>query len=175
MTSDAPFDAVHAFYAGFVHPLQVPAHVLALIGAALVAGRRGSWRLALAGFVSGLALGFAALIDAVAFDWAEEGLLAATFVSGALAALARPLPAVLPCALCLALGTALALDSPPEVATIGEANVVLLGTWCGASAVVAALARAAALMSRDWQRTGLRILGSWIAASAALVLALRLS
>lgn len=177
MTAETPLDAARAFTAGLVHPLGVPAHVLALVSAALLIGQSAPLRprLALASFVAGLALGFAAMIRAFAFDWAEESLLAAALLGGALVALARPLPSALPCALVSAMGAALALDSPPDVLTVREANIVVLGTLCGASAAVGALAQVTALLRRDWQRTGLRILGSWIAASAALVLALRLS
>jgi urease accessory protein len=54
------------------------------------------------------------------------------------------------------------------------AYVIMLGTWLGAVLVLVALAEVTARLTRHWQLIGLRVLGSWIAASAILVLALRL-
>jgi urease accessory protein len=71
-------------------------------------------------------------------------------------------------------GFALALDSPPEAISLTQANLTLLGTALSAIAFPVALGKLVSRLQRDWQRIGVRILGSWIAASAILVLALRL-
>jgi urease accessory protein len=71
-------------------------------------------------------------------------------------------------------GLAIALDSPPDTISVSEANLMLAGTACGASLLLIAIAETATRMTRPWQRIGLRVLASWIAASATLVLALRL-
>jgi hypothetical protein len=52
--------------------------------------------------------------------------------------------------------------------------LALIGTALSAMLLVVLLAALPPRFSRDWQRIGLRIVGSWIAASAVLVLALRL-
>ena len=49
------------------------------------------------------------------------------------------------------------------------------GTVLGATLILGLVAFAASRPTRDWQRIGVRILGSWAAASALLVLALRLA
>ena len=56
-----------------------------------------------------------------------------------------------------------------------EANLTLARHRVGATVVLTgACCELASRLTRDWQRIGARILGSWIAASAILVLALRL-
>jgi ABC-type phosphate/phosphonate transport system permease subunit len=51
--------------------------------------------------------------------------------------------------------------------------MTLIGTGLGACVAAAILAIGTSQLTRDWQRIGMRIVGSWIAASATLVLALR--
>ncbi len=96
-------------------------------------------------------------------------------MSGALVALARPLP-VLACAtLATATGIALGLDSPPRAISLNVAFLTLIGTGLGATLALAVVATATRILTRAWQKIGVRILGSWIAASAVLVLALHLA
>jgi len=73
-----------------------------------------------------------------------------------------------------AVGLAVALDSPPETISLRDANLALLGTAIGAVLVLLAVLQVATRLTRGWQRIGARIVGSWIAATAILVLALRL-
>ena len=98
-------------------------------------------------------------------------LLASGAVAGLLTAAAYPLPWVIPAAVLTAGGLCLIIDSVPAVISGAFA---LAGTALTATLIVAAVACAAAKLTRDWQRIGVRILGSWAAASALLVLALRL-
>jgi hypothetical protein len=57
---------------------------------------------------------------------------------------------------------------------IGEAYATLAGSAVGAYAMLLVIATVAGRANADWQRLGMRILGSWIAASAMLVLAVQL-
>jgi urease accessory protein len=126
------------FVAGLVHPLALPAHVLALLALGLLIGQQtaGTRHVSLAAFAAGVAVGLTAISFGVGETPAADVLLAAAFASGASAAIAHPLP-TLACALLAAIaGVALALE------------------W-------------------NWARLGGRILSSWIAASAILVLAVR--
>jgi urease accessory protein len=70
-------------------------------------------------------------------------------------------------------GIALGLDSPPEAISIAAAVAMLIGTGIGGGLAVAVIAAGASYLTRPWQQIGVRILGSWTAASAILVLALR--
>jgi hydrogenase/urease accessory protein HupE len=175
--ADAPFKGAGNFYGGLLHPLFVPAHVLAVVSTGLLIGRqrpRLRW-LAPASYVVGLAVGFAAMMSAYAPQFAAEVLLAAAAVSGGLVAFARPLPEILACALALTTGLALAFDSPPSVISVRDANVILIGTFCGAIVLLFAVVKVTSALRREWQRIGTRIFGSWIAASAVLVLTLQLA
>ena len=58
--------------------------------------------------------------------------------------------------------------------SVSEANLMLLGTGIGVLFWLLVVAVCASHVTGAWARVGLRILGSWIAASAILVLALRL-
>jgi urease accessory protein len=101
-------------------------------------------------------------------------LLAFAALAGLLVALARPLPHVLGWLLAGAIGVALALNSPPEAILLRDANVTLIGTALGATITLFILVQGTSRLGHASMRIGGRILGSWIAASAILVLALRL-
>jgi len=114
-----------------------------------------------------IALGYVPLL-------ASEGLLAASALTGLLVALDRPLPRWLSGLLAGTMGFALALDSPPEAISLREANLTLLGTAIGAAVVLIGLLLVTSRLTKGWPRVGARVLGSWIAGSAVLVLALAL-
>jgi urease accessory protein len=171
----APFDGVGGFYGGLLHPLLVPAHVLAIVGMGLLIARQapsGRWLFRIA-FVLGLAAGFVAIASAYVPTYAGEALLALAFITGAWVAMACPLPPVVTGLLAAATGAAIALDSPPDVISVREAIVIQFGTFCGATLFIMALIEGASRLRLHWQLIGVRIIGSWIAASAILVLALR--
>jgi urease accessory protein len=167
----APFEGAVGFYGGLLHPLFVPAHVLALTATGMLIGQqpRRLW-LPPALFVGTLLIGCAAIVSAFAPDHINEALLTAAAVGGTLAAIGRPLPQFLICLQAAATGLAVALASPPEVTSLREALVMLIGTVCGATVILLAVAEGTSMLRRGWQRIGVRIVGSWIAASAALAL-----
>ena len=155
-------------------PLLLPMHLMAMLALGLLIGQQG-WSRPVAGvYVAAVLIGLGAIALAYVPRFAEEGLLAATAVAGLLLAGARPWPASAGMALAAAIGLSLALDSPPEAISLREANITLTGTAAGASIALWAVAEVSARLVRPWQRLGARIIGSWIAASAILVLALRL-
>jgi urease accessory protein len=160
------------FYGGLLHPLFVPAHILALTATGMMIGQQPPlhW-LPPAVFVCSLLIGFAAIVFAFAPNHVSEVLLTAAAVGGALVALGRPLPQFALCLQAAVAGGALALDSPPEVTSLQAALMMLVGTFCGATVLLLAVARGISMLRRQWQRVGMRIVGSWIAASAALALA----
>jgi urease accessory protein len=170
-----------AFVRGMLQPLALPTHALALLALGLLISQQQARRRLLlsAAFVAGLAAGLAAIALAVGPTPAADVVLAAAGLAGLLVAIGRPLPA-LGCALLVAVaGAALGLDSPPQATSIAAGTIMLIGTGLGASlalAFVVAGALAGALAGAQgpaWPRIGVRVLGSWIAASAMLVLALR--
>jgi urease accessory protein len=168
------YPGIGGFPGGLLHPLLVPTHLIALVALGLLIGWQPRWGWAVAA-VYGIAViaGLGAIALGTVPILAEEALLALAGISGLLVVLALPLPGALGGLLAAATGLVLALDSPPDAILLREANLALLGTALGASMMLVAVVQVASRLRRDWQRIGVRILGSWIAASAILVLALR--
>jgi urease accessory protein len=151
-----------------------PAHLVALIGPALLAGPAGFWQRAavVAAFAVGLAAGLGALAAGIGETAAGDALMLAAALCGLAAAMALPVPPAITAALALVVGLAGGLDSPPDAITLREAVLSLIGTACGGIAAFALLVAAAGRLARTWQGIVLRVAGSWIAAIAILVLAL---
>ena len=162
-----------AFAEGFLNPLLTPAHVLTLLALALCVGQQKRRGATLLVFALALAVGFLAIVLAVETTPARMVLLADAAALGVMVAVAWP-PKPLVWLLAATAGMALALDSPPQAVMIAEAYATLAGTAIGACAMLVVVATIAGRANADWQRIGVRILGSWIAASAMLVLAVQL-
>jgi hydrogenase/urease accessory protein HupE len=167
---------MRGFLDGLLHPLTVPAHALALLALGLLIGQQRAGRLllaAVAAFAAGISVGLTAIVLAIQQSAAADGLIAATAVAAILVAVAKPLPVFVCAALALMSGLALGLDSPPQAISIRVATATLVGTGLAACLALAVFAACMSRLRRAWLRIGIRIVGSWIAASAILVLALR--
>jgi len=164
-----------AFLGGLLHPVLTPSHALALLGLGLLIGQQPANKrpLPLVLFVLALAAGLLALAFAVAETPAGDVLLAGVVISGVLVAAAFRLPILLLGSLASVVGAAIGLDSPPEVVSLQEAVLMLIGTGIGASIALRLVIAGAARMAGDWQQIGVRVLGSWTAASALLAIAVR--
>jgi urease accessory protein len=160
---------------GLLHPVLTPTHALALLGLALLIGQqpRGQRALPQLLFALALAAGLLALALAVGETPAGTVLLGGAAISGVLVATALRLSLLLLGPLAAAIGASIGLDSPPEVMSLQEAVLMLIGTGLGATIALALLVAGAARMARDWQQIGVRVLGSWTAASALLAIAVR--
>lgn len=172
----APLDGVGEFYTGLLHPILVPAELLATASVGLLLGFCGPQhcRLGIPALASGLILGLAVGVLG-ATDGSSIGLLlgvalvaAATVTSGL-----RP-PMAAGMALALIGGVAIGLDAQPEAQTLPSAVLPAVATVL--SGTLLALVVAALVLSRDkfWQEVAVRVAGSWITASAALSFSWRL-
>jgi urease accessory protein len=153
----------------------LPTHLLAVVALGLLIGQRARLPLCLALFALGLAAGSVAIAAATRETPAALVLLAIAAIAGIIVVLAWTPPFVLAAALSLGAGAALALNMPPQALTIPAAVGEQAGGAIAALATLALVAFVATKATHSWQRIGVRILGSWIAASAILVLALRLA
>jgi len=166
-------DGVGGFPGGLLHPLLVPAHALLLMTLGLLAGRESTQcRMLVLLFALALVAAVALIAAAVAGN-TQAAILWLCAVGGALLALGWPLPAVLAAALVATGAVALMLDSVPAVLSVQETLSALGGTAISAFALFTLFAAFSARATRPWQQIGRRIVGSWAAASAILVLALR--
>jgi urease accessory protein len=152
-----------------------PAHLMALISVALLAGRKPlRERVALVGaFAAGLAAGLGALAAGAGETPAGDVLMVVAALCGLAAAAALHLPPGLPALLAIVVGLAGGLDSPPDAISLREAILGLIGTACTGIAALAIMVGVSAALAGVWQGIALRVAGSWIAAIAVLVLALR--
>jgi urease accessory protein len=153
-----------------------PTHLLAVVTLGLLIGQQGSRArgIVLAIFALGVTVGAIAIAAAVGETPAAMVLLAIAVFAEIMVTLARPTAPFISYAMSFATGAALGLNSPPQAIAISSAIAAQFATCVAAIGTLAAVMLIAVKAERPWERIGIRILGSWIAASAILVLALRL-
>ena len=159
---------------GLLHPYLVPAHAMSLVALGLFIGSRRDQGIPLLAFAAALIAGLVALTFAIAETPAAEILLGNTGLMGVLLAADWNPPKPFGWIIAAVTGGMIALDSPPETISVQEADLMLLGIGLGALSALGAVIGGAGYLTRPWQRLGVRVVGSWIAASAILVLALTL-
>ena len=172
----SPIKGLDNFYAGLLHPVFVPAHLLSILVLGVLLGQQGAQRVqvAIVACLVALLVGLAASVPAAEIS-VEVPLLAFAAVSGALVALARPLPVPAIAALGGVVTLLVGVDSAQEGLSGRGWLAAMLGSAISAYLLLLyAMVFAEWFGRREWQRIGLRILGSWAAASALMVLSLAL-
>jgi hydrogenase/urease accessory protein HupE len=168
---------VGAFYSGVLHPFISPAHLIALVALGLLFGQRGvlASRHAMAALVAATAVGLWLSLRLSGPPEPELLLLALGMLMGLGVVLALRLPGwVLP-PLAILVGLAVGFGSAPDGMAPAQRSAALIGTLVGASLCVACLAGLVHhLQQLRWTgaRIGVRVVGSWLSASAILVLTL---
>ena len=168
---------MQGFADGLLHPVTLPLHMLALVGLSLLIGRqaRGARWSAVAAFAAGLGGGLLGIAGGAGDTGASNVVLSCAFVCGILATLDYRWHFSVTALLAAVTGAGIGLASPPDVVSLARANAMLIGVFCAATIIVAGMSAAVAHLARPWQIIGVRVAGSWIAASAALVLAVRIA
>ena len=171
----APIKGIGTFYNGVLHPLLVPAHLLVIFGLGLLLGQHApqASRVAWFGFVLAFWTGLAG--TPLGYAVPDFVLLALAMSAGLLVALERLGYRGIATALAVVAGLSLGLDSAPEAIAESERWLALLGMATGGVLLMSYVGGFAAGLVRPWQRIGLRIVGSWTAAGASIVLALSLA
>jgi hypothetical protein len=165
---------MNAFADGLAQ-FPAPTHLLAVVGMGLLAGQRTrSIAVLLVLFALGILAGSFAIALAIGETPSALALLGIAAFAGMAAAAAVPLPSFPKNVLTLATGAALALNAPPQAVTVPSAIAAQAGFGGAALATFGLIAVIAAGADRTWQHVAMRVVGSWMAASAILVLALRL-
>ena len=168
-------DGVGGFTGGLLHPLLVPAHVLALVALGCLMAR-SDWRsrlLLIAVFAAATGIAIALVRLAFSAAYAELIILSLAGLAGLLLVSGLRIPSAVVAVLAVCIAAAVMFDSVPAVLSAQETILSLAGTGLGATLILAGLAFLSAAGSQVWRRIGTRILGSWITASAIMVLALR--
>jgi hypothetical protein len=154
-----------------------PTHLLAIVALGLLVGQQAIRLpvISIAALAAGLAIGSLIVASAIRDNPAALALLVLAAIAAGLTIIDRPLPSWAAAGLSLAIGAALALNAPPQEFTVQAAIVSQLSFGVAAMLAFALAARFATLAKAPWQRIGVRIVASWVAASVILVLALRLA
>jgi hypothetical protein len=171
----SPIMGIGGISGGVLHALLIPEHGLSALALGLVLGHQ-PWvqrRTGISVFIAATTCGLVASSFAIGETLAADVLLVATCVLGLLIAAAWA-PPPLGWTLAALAGLAVALDSRPEVASNAEAVRMLVGSGMGATIAVAAVSAASFHLRGNAQLIVSRVLGSWIAAIAILVLSLRM-
>lgn len=172
----SPIEGIDSVYNGMLHPMLVPSHILLISALGLFLGQHGfsQSQPALLTFIGGSVGG---LITA----WFDSSfllnlpLLFAAIVTALLVAINPGFNRTL-----LALGAALAglglgLDSAQETLTGRDKLASLFGSGIAMYFILLyPMALANHFNRKNWQRIGIRIIGSWIAAIATLLAAFAL-
>lgn len=168
---------ISGFPGGLLHPLLVPAHALTLIALGLLVNSFAArtQMLLLAAFAAVAIAAFVLIAMAYSATQAEIVILCLGASIGLLLAANIELPAPVAAIVVAAVSGAIIFDSVPPVLTISETASGLTGTTLSALALVASTAFVAGALPQRIRQLAIRIAGSWIAASAIMVLALRLA
>ena len=165
------------FYGGLLHPILVLPHFLVLLVFALLIGQSGvqAMRLAYPPFMLALLIGlFLAGFEIAPVLPSEKLLLTAATLCGLVVAAKRPPPGWILAVLSGIAALVIGMDSGVTGLDRRETFSALAGCWLGAVLLILVIAGVAEMARRPWQHVAVRVLGSWIAASAVLVLALTL-
>lgn len=174
----SPIQGLASFYNGFLHPFLVPAHLLTVLALGFLFGQQGADRtqsailVYLGASVTGLvAMGYFGLIGDV-----ESPLLVMAAVLGLLVALARGFPLPVYWGIAVMAGLMLGLDSVQSAYSGKQKLGALVGTGLGVYlGLLYATVFSQLLQKKHWLQIAIRILGSWIGASALLTLTLLLA
>lgn len=167
----AMLDGMGDFGSGLLHPLVVPAEALALLAVALLLGTSG--RAACRAGLLALAGGLAAGVVAGRFlsITAPTALIAVAFLAAGMVAAGLRLPPVAAALIAAAAGATVGVDAHPEAAALRQ--ILIAGGAVILGATSAAMMVASFVLGREhgWQSIAIRVVGSWITASAILYFA----
>ena len=173
----AALKGIGDFYAGALHPITSPEHVLPMLALGLLAGQNGHLRMSFTLGLLPLCIGLGAVLSllSVVVGGSFLASISLAVAMGVLLAAALKLPQAVVAALAIACGlvigyangSAIALDMNPAVFIAGL-MVVSVIVQAYAMALVSALQR----LQIGWVSIAVRVAGSWSAAIGLLVLSL---
>lgn len=169
----SPIEGMDNFYNGVLHPVLVPAHVLLLIIFGLYVSQRGPTHVSSIGII--ILSAFPGLIVSWfnVFDNLETILLILSAVVGIATAANSTVSSYFPKMLAVAIGVLIGADSTQTVLVGTERLTFFLG--CGLGIILLVIfswGLGDHARNFTWTKVGVRVIGSWITASAILVLVL---
>ncbi len=173
----SPIEGLGNFYNGLLHPVLVPAHLLLLVAAGLFLGQQGpkSIPFVLGTFAFAITSGLTVAWFSVATE-TETYILALSAALGLVIAVGPKVAMHWYIPVTMLAGFLLGMDSAQEELSGREKFVALFGSGIVIYLLILyPMSLAEYLHKKAWQRIGVRVVGSWIAASSLLVLALSFS
>jgi hydrogenase/urease accessory protein HupE len=173
----APIEGIGNFYNGLLHPILIPAHLLLLVAIGLFIGQQGSEKVeaTLASFALATIIGLTLSWFSIGIQ-AESLILILSTATGLLIAFNPQVKRPVAMIVGALTGFSLGIDSAQEMLSGQEKLASLFGS--GIAIYFLALypmALSSYFNKKTWQKIGVRIVGSWVAASSLLVLALAFS
>jgi hydrogenase/urease accessory protein HupE len=173
----SPIKGINNFYNGFLHPFFVPAEILAVLALGFLMGKQGLQNIKpviftfLGALIFGLIIaGFYPTVNV------EVVLLLSTVVLGLVIAINPEMPTNVLLGFAVFTGVIIGLDSAQDTLFGKDRLFSLVGSGVSIYLLfLYAMVFAERFNKQHWQRIGLRVIGSWIAASAFLVLSLLLA
>lgn len=173
----SPIKGINNFYNGMLHPLFVPAHLMLILTLGLLYGQQGlkEMQKPVAFFLLTTALGLIAAGFSTGVNL-EVALLVCAASIGLLIAISPELSLFWFVTIGVSAGFLIGLDSAQDSLAGKEKMLSLFGSGVAVYFLLIYItAFVDRFQSRSWQKIGVRIVGSWVAASALLVLSLSLS
>ena len=172
-----PIENINEFYAGILHPLMVPAHIMTIILVGLTASRIPGEALGLSRlFMTGLTVGLVASGFGVTTAFPLWLLYVMLCLLGVYVAsnfqYRQPLFSRI---LLVTAGLLMGLDTTCEELRGGALWLCLVGSLIGAGFVAFYVALIAKKAKKKWQHIAIRVVASWIGAIGLLMLALELA
>jgi hydrogenase/urease accessory protein HupE len=165
-----------SFFSGAVHPLREPAHALALMTLGLWTGQRGIDESHPSLPCFGLALLLCLWLASTGINLdVDFALYVAAATMGIAVAISMKVPTLMRASVAGLVGAGIGLGSRPDGLVGAALTPPMSGTAFGACLWLLNAVALAALMQRPVWNIGVRVLGSWLAASALLVMALSLA
>jgi hydrogenase/urease accessory protein HupE len=172
-----PIAGINNLYNGLLHPVFVPAHLLLLIALGLFIGQQGAKenQVAVTVFAGATVAGLIAAWFLTGGEM-EVFLLICAAAIGILIAV-NPVVGLLWCsAIAAVVGFSLGMDSAQEMLEGKERFLSLLGSGIAIYFLLLyPMGFANWFSKKTWQKTLVRVIGSWVAASSLMVLALSFS
>ncbi len=173
----SPIEGIGNFYNGLLHPVFVPAHLLLLIAVGLFLGQQGPKPIqtVLGTYAFAIVVGLTGAWFSIGAEM-EAFILVLSTATGLLIAINPEIKLFLCMAIAALTGFFLGIDSAQETLSGKDKLVTLFGSGIAIYFLLLyPMVLADHFKKKAWQRTGIRIVGSWVAASSLLVMALLLS
>jgi urease accessory protein len=165
------FAGLGSFYGGLLHPLLVPAEMLAVVSVGLLLGSNGRMACRAGvpafgiGVSAGLAIAQAITIPALLFSALP---LAAAAIAAALLIVGVRIPRAISAPVALAGGVAVGMDATPDAGDPSSILVASAATVLASTAAVLVIAALVLDRKQPWLSIAVRVAGSWIVACALL-------